>query len=323
MNLRHLRTFAAIVDAGGVARAAALLNMTQPTASRQIDALEEEFGVPLFDRVGRRLLLTSEGEDLLRRSRRLLADAESLGERARALKSGQTGVLRVGATPQFIESLMVDFVAQYQQRHSGVEVRLIEDAGGRLPDRLERGDLHLTISSGAPDRFHWRLLCPIHVLAVLRKDHALGRRRALEVSELLDQPILLLNESLWYREWFLNACRSAGRRPRVAFESVAAQTLVALAAGGHGIAVLPAGVLVMLDKVRAIPVLHRGTPLGRWRIIAWHPQRFRAPYAVQFVEELVRYCRRNYPNRDVTRRAPPLPRPREPAGQSVRINSAR
>src|SRR5215467_4480548 len=100
MNLRDLRTFVAVADAGGVRRAAARLNVTQPTASRQIHALEAELGVPLFDRLGRRVRLTSEGDDLLRRVRRLLADAESVGERARALKSGQTGILWVGATPQ-------------------------------------------------------------------------------------------------------------------------------------------------------------------------------------------------------------------------------
>ena len=100
VNLRNLRTFVAIADGGGVTSAATRLNMTQPTASRQIDALENELGVSLFTRIWRRLRLTSEGEDLLQRSRRLLADAESLGERARALKRGQTGTLRVGAAPQ-------------------------------------------------------------------------------------------------------------------------------------------------------------------------------------------------------------------------------
>ena len=125
MNLRHLRTFIAIVDAGGVARAAARLHMTQPTASRQVEALESEFGVPLFDRIGRRVRLTSEGEDLLLRGRRLLAEADAMDERARALKAGDTGLLRIGATPQAIESLLIDFLAGYRLRHPGVEIRLI------------------------------------------------------------------------------------------------------------------------------------------------------------------------------------------------------
>jgi DNA-binding transcriptional LysR family regulator len=156
------------------------------------------------------------------------------------------------------------------------------------------------------------LLCPVHVLAVLPKNHRLGRRSALDVTDVIDQPLLLLNRSYWYSEWFYEACRIARIKPRVAFESVAAQTLVALAAGGHGIALLPAGVLIRRDNVHAAPLLHRGTPIGRWRVIAWHPQRFFAPYAKQFVDELVTYCRRDYPNRDLTRRAPPMPRPKEP-----------
>ena len=133
MNFRHLRAFAAIADAGGFARAAVRLNLSQPALSRQIHALEAELGVPLFDRIGRRVQLTSEGEDLLGRSRRLLADAESLGERARSLKTGQTGILRIGATPQVIENLLADFLAGYGRRHPGVEIHLVEDGGGKAP----------------------------------------------------------------------------------------------------------------------------------------------------------------------------------------------
>ena len=120
MNLRHLRAFATIVDVGGVARAALRLHLSQPALSRQIHALEADLGVPLFDRVGRRVQLTSQGEDLLRRSRRLLAEADSLGERARALKSGETGILRVAATPQVIENLLAPFLIHYRRRHPGV-----------------------------------------------------------------------------------------------------------------------------------------------------------------------------------------------------------
>src|SRR5580693_1120210 len=138
MKLSQLRTFVAVADSGGVARAAARLNLTQSAASRQISALETELGVPLFDRIGRRVQLTSEGEDLLRRSRHLLTKADSLGERARLLKAGETGILRVGATPQVIENTLANFLTQYRRRHPAVEVHLVEDGGVRLPSRLER-----------------------------------------------------------------------------------------------------------------------------------------------------------------------------------------
>ena len=99
----------------------------------------------LFDRVGRRLRLTSEGEDLLRQSRRLLMEADLLSARARALKGGQTGILRVGATPMVIENTLSGFLSHYQLRHPGVEVHFVEDGGLRLPSRLEQGEVHLAL----------------------------------------------------------------------------------------------------------------------------------------------------------------------------------
>src|SRR5260370_36971466 len=147
MNLRHLRTFVQITEAGGVARAAGRLHLSQPTVSRQIRALEDALGLPLFDRVGRNVQLTSDGEDLLRRSRQLLADADAIGERARALKGGDTGVLRVGATPQLIESLLVNVIAQHRRRHPGGEIHPVEDGGTRRLRRVDRSDLHLAVTT--------------------------------------------------------------------------------------------------------------------------------------------------------------------------------
>src|SRR5215216_4319817 len=99
MNLRYLQTFISVAEVGSIARVGARLNVSQPAASRQILALEAELGVHLFDRIGRRLRLTAEGEDLLRQSRRVLMEADLLNARARALKGGHTGILRVGGTP--------------------------------------------------------------------------------------------------------------------------------------------------------------------------------------------------------------------------------
>src|SRR5262245_14244763 len=139
MKLAPLRTFIAIADSKSFTRAATQLGMTQSAASRQIDALESDLGVSLFDRVGRRIRLTSEGEDLLARSRRLLADVDALGERARVLKGGQVGILRVSATPQVIEKLLAPFLMGFSRRHPGVKVHFLEGGGAYQQSQLERG----------------------------------------------------------------------------------------------------------------------------------------------------------------------------------------
>ena len=311
MDLRHLRAFVTIVDAGGFARAAVRLNLSQPALSRQIGALEAVLDVQLFDRLGRRVQLTAEGEDLVRRARGLLTDAESLGERARALKGGQAGVLRVGATPQAMETLLAGFLARYRRRHPGVEVHLVEDGGIRLAPRLERGDVHLALTASADARFRRRLLTPLYVLAVVPKSSRLGRGPTLEIGALAEIPLLLPRRDFASRGWFDAACQIAHLRPRVLLESGAPSTLVALAQAAYGVAIVPSNVRIPRGAVRAMPLVQGGVPIGRWLSLAWDPRRFLAPYAEQFVEELVAYARRPSVRPGPTRRAPPLPRPTE------------
>jgi DNA-binding transcriptional LysR family regulator len=89
--------------------------------------------MPLFDRIGRRLKLTAEGEGVLRLSRRLLGEVETFNERAGALKKGETGILRVAATPMVIENTLSNFLGDYQRRHPGVEIQLYEGGGVAMP----------------------------------------------------------------------------------------------------------------------------------------------------------------------------------------------
>ena len=313
MNLRAVRTFVTTADSGGLGRASERLHLSQPAASRQIRALESELGVALFRREGRGLRLTPEGEDLLRQCRRLLADAELIADRARTLKGGRTGILRVAATPHVIAGVLAPFLGRHAGRHPGVEVQLVEGGAALQPRRLEGGEVHLAIMPAGDQRFDGRLLYPVHALAVVPDGHELAARAVLEVGELSDRSILLLRREFGSRAWFDAACEIAHVKPRVRLESAAPQTLIELAAVGYGVAVLPSTVAIRGAGVRAVPLVQRGTSLGRWSMVAWDGQRLLPRYAERFVDELVVYVRRGHPGREFTRRAPPLPRPKVPA----------
>ena len=311
MDLHQLRTFVAIAETGGVARAAARLNLSQPAASRQIQVLEADLGVQLFDRVGRRVQLTAAGEDLLRRSLRLLGEADALRERARALQSGQAGIVRIGATPPMVEVVLAGFLPAFRRRHPGIEVHVVEDGGAGLATRLEQGEVHVAYVPAGDDRFCGRLLYPIHVIAVVPERHRLHGQRTLEIAELAREPLLALRRGFGSREWFDAACSAAGVRPNILLESSAHNAVVGLAAAGYGIGVLPSAVRLAGRRLRAVPLVHRGAPIGRWTMLAWDPQRFLAPYARAFVDELVTHAQRTYPGRELARRAPPLDAPKE------------
>ncbi len=113
MDLRHARTFVTVAELGTVSRAAVRLHIAQPALSRQIRDLEEELDLKLFDRVGRRLVLTGEGEQLLGDCRALLNCASAIGERAQQLRRGDAGILKVAASPQFIEGTLSGFLDRH------------------------------------------------------------------------------------------------------------------------------------------------------------------------------------------------------------------
>lgn len=309
MDLAQLRAFVTIADAGGVSRGAERLHLSQPALSRQLQTLEAALGVTLFDRTERRLRLTPVGEDLLRRSRIVLEEAEALKERARSLQAGATGVLKVGATPPTIEAPLAAFLANWRKEHPGIEIRLVEDGGTDLAERLHAGDVHVAYVPAGDARFHYELLYPIHVVAAVAKDHELARARSIELKRLAQFDLMPLRAGFGSRDWFDAACRGAGIHPTIIFESASHNAVLALAAGGYGVGILPSAVSPTATQVRLMPIVHEGLPIGRWTMIAWSRRRHLPAYATAFIDEFCAFARRNYPGSDLMRHAPRIKPP--------------
>lgn len=307
MELRHLRYFLAVADAGNVSRAAQRLNITQPALSRQIQDLEGELACRLFDRIGRRIILTRDGEEILERTRRLLADAEALAERARALAGGEAGVLRIGAVPQFIETALPEVLTRYSVTHPGIDVELVEDGGGLLLRRVQQGELHLAVGLWRTGPLQNRPLFPARVLAVTQRGHRLAGRKALSVTDLVGSPLLLLRREFQSRELFDKACQAARFEPSVRLESRSSQPLIVLAAAGHGIAIVPSGVRFDAARVSIAGMLDGSRPLGSWSHAVWDARRYLPTYAQGFIEVLEDYTETSYLGHqlgDLTRAVP-------------------
>src|SRR3954465_2814596 len=116
MDVKRLRTFVAVADLGTVSKVALRLRISQSALSRQIADLEDECGFKLFDRIGRRLFLTSRGEQLLGDCRGGLGQMGALGGRIGRLKGGDYGLLKGAAPPQTIESILSKFLPRYAKR---------------------------------------------------------------------------------------------------------------------------------------------------------------------------------------------------------------
>ena len=129
MDLKHLRTFCTVAELGSVSKAALRLRVAQPALSRQIIDLEKELSLKLFDRIGRRLLLTREGEQLVEKCRKVLSEVAGIGEQARIFHGGQAGLLKIGASPQVMENVIPTLLSLYVKTFPMVEVKLVEVFG--------------------------------------------------------------------------------------------------------------------------------------------------------------------------------------------------
>lgn len=315
MDLRHARTFVTISELGTVSKAALHLHVAQPALSRQISDLEQELGLKLFDRLGRRLVLTSEGEQLLGDCRSLLSYATAVGERAHLLRIGDSGTLKVAASPQHIESVFSQFLPRYAQRYPKVEVKVSEGSGREILTMLERGEIHLAqnlLHAVQLDRqrFEIQALAPVELLAACHPDLKIGKRDAIEVSQLAAHPLLLLDAGFGFRRAFDAACRLARVEPKVLFESRAPHTLVALAEAGHGVAIIPSALRTHRYVLRIFRITYRGKPLREPLSIIWDKRRPLPRYAAAFCEMWTNHVREVFPitrpsalNKDEIKRA--------------------
>ena len=303
MDLRYIRTFVTVAELGTVSRAAERLHVAQPALSRQIGNLEEELGLKLFDRVGRRLVLTSEGEELLKDCRGLLNYARAVGEQAQVLRRGDVGVLRVSASPHLIEGIFPDFLRQYAARYPNVQVRLVDAAaGGEALAMLERGEIHLlqTIERAIPpgeERFAGHPLAPMEMLAACHPRLKLGTDGAVEIGRLASYALLQATPDFAMRRNFDAACRLAGFTPNNVLESRAPHALLAMAEAGHGVAIIPSALRIHRYRVRVLRVTYRGKPLSEPLSMVYDKRRPLPAYAKVFCDMLAEHVRKGFPLR--------------------------
>jgi DNA-binding transcriptional LysR family regulator len=312
VDLRRARTFVTVAQLGTVSKAAQHLHIAQPALSRQIGDLEREVGFKLFDRVGRRLVLTSEGEQFLGDCRGLLNYATAVGERAQLLRKGDTGTLIVAASAQHIESVLSQFLHRYAQRFPNVDVKVIEAAGGESLAMLERGEIHLAqnlLPAIEPDdkRFAGLSFGSVELLAASHPSLGLAKGAATDIGNLATYPLLLLASDFMVRRAFDAACRLAGITPNIRMASRAPHTVLALAEAGHGVAIIPSQLRADRYNLRIVRITYHSRPLREPLAMLWDRRRPLPRYAVAYCEMLRAYAREIFPitrpTRDRTKRS--------------------
>ena len=184
-NLHHLRTFCAIVDEGGFARAGDRLLISQPAISAQMKELQRRIGVPLFDRVGRRSVVNDAGRLAYEYARHLLRVTEELAATLQGLGATMAGPVRVGTSPAWQHTLARAVVA-FKRGHPQVQPFLEIATSGRIVERVVVYALDVGFVGEAPSvkELEVRHLGDAELVLLSAPDHRFAARRPVAAQEL-------------------------------------------------------------------------------------------------------------------------------------------
>ena len=245
LELRHLRTIRAIHQAGGVARAADVLNITQSALSHQVKGLEEQCGVELFVRRTKPLRLSSAGMRLLRLAEEVLPRMDGLEEEFRALIAGKTGRLHIAIECHACFEWLFPVLERFRHAWPDVDVDIRPNlAFGALP-ALAREDVDLVISSD-PEEIDGLTFTPLFDYEprfIAASNHPLAQKPFIEAEDFRDEVLITYPMDRTRLDIFTGLLNPARVEPRAVRQVELTAVILLLVASGRGVAVLPDWVL--------------------------------------------------------------------------------
>jgi LysR family hydrogen peroxide-inducible transcriptional activator len=241
MELHQLRYFVAVAELGHFTRAAERCFVSQPSLSQQIQKLERELKRPLFDRTGRRAVLTEAGRALYDPAKAALAALDEAEARVRDLGGDGAGAVQVGAIPTVAPYLFPPLLGRFAADHPRAEVTLHEDLTARVLEGCVAGDLDLGAVALPVDdgRLHAEPLFRDEPLAAVPPGHPLARKKALTLADLARESFVLLSDTHCLGEQVFAFCRQKEFHPPVRCASAQLMTVQELVALGQGVSLVP------------------------------------------------------------------------------------
>lgn len=261
MELRHLRYFVAVAEEEHITRAAVRLCMQQPPLSQQIKALEQELGVSLFNRVGKRIVLNGAGKLFLSEAREILTHADNAVKRVRRFDLGEEGRMRIGYTSSAsLHELTPKIIRAFRAAHPLISLEIDEGAAHDLLCAVEEERIdaafvrspvtqYATLESISLNQENMVVALPVqHPLA-----SSLGV--GLDLASLKNESFILYRQvnGSGIKEGFIKRCRDVGFEPHAAQEVHRIMAAIQLVAAGMGISVVPQS----LDSIQPKSVVYR------------------------------------------------------------------
>ena len=276
MELRHLRYFVAVADERSFSRAAEKLGIAQPPLSQQIQSLEKELDVILFDRTKRPLQLTSAGQAFLEASRSTIANLEQSIQRTQRIHLEELNCLTIGFTSSIANGVLPNILRTFRQHYPEIKLILWEENSAFQIERLRdhQTDVVFVYQNHDLTTANDLTMMPLSqemLVVVLPQNHPLAVQSQISLTDLANEefimPRTLVVSDL--PEQITDLCKQAGFEPKIVQEATFMVTILGLVAGGMGISILPSSVQNLQRQGVVYRPIQEKTPVNQliavWR----------------------------------------------------------
>jgi LysR family transcriptional regulator, cyn operon transcriptional activator len=264
LDIRHLRYFLAVAEAKSFSRAADRLGISQPSVSQQMRDLELGLRMPLFQRHGKRILLTPRGLIFEEHARALLHQLENLLQDLNGEPGGVRGALRLGVIPVLNVPLVPQLLGAFVADHPAISVTVEEISSTEIETALEEGrmDVGLGFLTRHSPNLRYERLCTDEFTLVVAQNHPWANRRLIDFQKLHQQRLLQLPDSFVMRRMSDEICRKHKVRPHVVAEISAIETLLRSLGPSRAAALMPKIALRGRENLKLSAIHLRGKNLG-------------------------------------------------------------
>ncbi len=241
VELRHLRTIRAIQQAGGLARAAEVLNMTQSALSHQVKGLEDQAGMELFVRRSKPMRLSAAGHRMLRAAERILPEIDAMEEEFRALRAGRTGRLHIAIECHACFDWLFPVLEMFRHAWPEIDVDIRAGLAFEALAALNREDVDLVISSDRepPPGIVFNPLFDYHPTFVASSQNPLAEKAFITAEDFRDQVLITYPVSRDKLDIFTEILTPAKVEPRAQRTAELTAVILMLVGSNRGVAVLP------------------------------------------------------------------------------------
>lgn len=285
MEVRQLQIFRILAEELNFTRTAEKVHTVQSNVTAQIRALEEELGMPLFDRLGRRVALTDAGRRFQPFAEKALAAMEQ-GQRVLRAGSEPSGPLRIGSPESILTYRLPPTLRTFRQRYPHVELSFRPHLNETLVSELETGKLDMVICMADGLSNAALVSVPLRteeILLLAHASHPLTRKAQVHPSDLAGQTLLLTEVGCGYRNKLDRILTLQNVRPGNITEFSSVEAMKQCIAAAMGIGLLPGIVVARELRQRQFKALRwTGPPLDIHTHILWHKDKWVSPAMAAF-----------------------------------------